>query len=307
VTGEQPLGTLFPPNPEYDYFRAPGFPRATASYDPVNASWLADAALLAYGGEALATARFGASLHPKSFPGASALGYVAHGADFAIVTFRGTEVLSPAANRPFGDAVLGVAADLLTDADFKLERIGDGRHAHRGIVHALDQVWGAVEAHLRTLRTQGVRTFWFTGHSLGAAMATLAADRFEHATALYTFGSPFVGDAAFRDRFRVPAYRIVHGSDPITRIAPAAPYAELHVPPIERLAHVGTLHQLGEVRSNAATLGDVAAAIVQGIGASPVDAVREAVRAFLRDTPALALDDHAPIHYATLLRQAATS
>jgi len=39
--------------------------------------------------------------------------------------------------------------------------------------------------------------WWFHRHSLGAALATLAARRFGHAHGLYTYGSPKVGDAAF--------------------------------------------------------------------------------------------------------------
>lgn len=59
------------------------------------------------------------------------------------------------------------------------------------------------------------RSVWFTGHSLGAALATLAADLFEPARGVCTLGSPRVGDVAFATlfdaRFRQRSARYVNG------------------------------------------------------------------------------------------------
>ncbi|MCA9453043.1 MAG: hypothetical protein KC584_10520, partial [Nitrospira sp.] len=61
------------------------------------------------------------------------------------------------------------------------------------------------------------RTFWFTGHSLGAALATLAADRYGDVQGLYTFGSPLVGDEGFARDFYVSGYRFVNNNDVVAR------------------------------------------------------------------------------------------
>jgi pimeloyl-ACP methyl ester carboxylesterase len=65
---------------------------------------------------------------------------------------------------------------------------------------------------------------WFTGHSLGGALATLAADRHGDSAAVYTFGSPLVGDdafaAGFNNRHEGRSFRYVNGDDLVTRVPP---------------------------------------------------------------------------------------
>ena len=58
---------------------------------------------------------------------------------------------------------------------------------------------------------------WITGHSLGGAMATLASVRLASegykVRAVYTYGSPRVGDRFFRDSYRLANYRFVNDND----------------------------------------------------------------------------------------------
>ena len=58
---------------------------------------------------------------------------------------------------------------------------------------------------------------WVTGHSLGGAMATLASVRLTDegykVRAVYTYGSPRVGDRVFRDSYRLANYRFVNDND----------------------------------------------------------------------------------------------
>ena len=76
---------------------------------------------------------------------------------------------------------------------------------------------------------------WISGHSLGAALATLTADRFPKVRSLYTFGSPRVGDREFAENFTVEAHRFVNGNDIISRLPPEGLYH-----------HVGQIHVLGD-------------------------------------------------------------
>jgi predicted lipase len=62
------------------------------------------------------------------------------------------------------------------------------------------------------------------GHSLGAALATLAADRLPDVQGLYTFGSPRVGDKGFQAHFRVKAYRLVNGKDIVPTVPGEGPF-----------------------------------------------------------------------------------
>lgn len=103
-----------------------------------------------------------------------------------IVAFRGTEV--------------EVARDVLTDIDMKIVPLEDGGGAgvHAGFANA----WRSVRASVgHVLATLGLQKIVATGHSLGAAIATLCAFDFPEMQ-LVTFGCPRVGDEAFVREFK---------------------------------------------------------------------------------------------------------
>ena len=112
---------------------------------------------------------------------------------YCVLAFRGTESVR----------------DWLTDLDV---RQVDG--VHEGFNTALDYVWDDIEG----LDLNG-KLLFLTGHSLGAALATLAASRLGFGT-LYTFGSPRVGDEDFVERFNFEhiCYRFVNNNDVVTRV-----------------------------------------------------------------------------------------
>jgi len=61
---------------------------------------------------------------------------------------------------------------------------------------------------------------YMTGHSLGAAMATIAATRYEPVE-LFTFGSPRVGGPKFIRNINCPHLRFMNNNDIVCRIPPA--------------------------------------------------------------------------------------
>ena len=119
---------------------------------------------------------------------------------FAVLVFRGTEQN---------------IQDYFTDLKIgELSLASNKKDAHDGFTQALDSVWREMDAALGQLNCP----IFYTGHSLGAALATLAAAR--HApNAVYTFGSPRVGNPAFVASLgQVPIYRIVDAEDVVTTV-----------------------------------------------------------------------------------------
>ena len=127
----------------------------------------------------------------------------------AVVAFRGTDKNDPS----------DVAGDLNgLPADWKLNGKVVGK-VHAGFNKFYQQVIGGLLPVVQALQCRVL----FTGHSLGAALATLLASA-RKPDALYTFGSPRVGDAGFVTTLQgVNHYRYVDCSDIVTRIPPPLP------------------------------------------------------------------------------------
>jgi triacylglycerol lipase len=192
-----------------------------------NAWWLADAALLAYWGPADALPRFQAAGFVKTeFVDVSGVQcYVAWTDDFIVVAFRGTQPNQ--FSDVFDDALFGFVPWSRPAA-----------LVHAGFKGALDRVWKRLTAVLAPL--VGSRTTWFTGHSLGAALATLAADRSEFDSCVCTLGSPRVGNeafaTAFNARFGNRSLRYVSDADIVTHVPPPFPLPYFHV---DELRYIG--------------------------------------------------------------------
>ena len=127
----------------------------------------------------------------------------------AIVTCRGTEPHEWNDLQADLDAVTAVA-----------ETVG---RVHRGFKREVDDLWPRLEQAL----VGNTRTLWFTGHSLGGAMATICAGRCVMSTissnprALFTYGSPRVGNRRYVNYVRLEHYRWVNNNDVVTRVPPA--------------------------------------------------------------------------------------
>ncbi|CAE6952902.1 Lipase (class 3) [Vibrio sp. B1FLJ16] len=126
-------------------------------------------------------------------------------ANHLVISFRGTE---------------SNAGDILADGNVGLKGSYNGQPVHAGFVNLFN-----------TIRPQLVRLFSTTkppqivhcvGHSLGGAIASLAADwikaRYKYCVHLYTFGSPRVGLKSYALRSVDRSYRCTHGADPVPMI-----------------------------------------------------------------------------------------
>jgi triacylglycerol lipase len=113
----------------------------------------------------------------------------------------------------------------------------EGGQVHEGFAAALAVVWSDLAPRLADAPGRRI----YTGHSLGAALATLAAShRPPHA--LYTYGSPRVGDEAFlRTLSAFESHRFTNCCDMICRVPPEA-FGYRHHGPASYIDREGAVH-----------------------------------------------------------------
>ena len=127
---------------------------------------------------------------------------------FIALAFRGTEATS--------------IKDI--KADFKAQTMSceTGGKIHTGFKEAFD----AVELDIQTKLNEDAfkeTPLFITGHSLGGALATIAAKKLSHKggiAACYTFGAPRVGNDEWISEFKTPVYRLVNAADCVTMLPP---------------------------------------------------------------------------------------
>ena len=126
----------------------------------------------------------------------------------SVVVCRGTEASEWNDIRADANALTAIA-----------ETVGK---VHRGFKSEVDDLWPYLEESLQ----QNTKPLWFTGHSLGGAMATICAGRclLSHVKSepegLFTYGSPRVGCKKYVNYTDVPHYRWVNNNDVVTRVPP---------------------------------------------------------------------------------------
>ncbi len=114
--------------------------------------------------------------------------FVAGKGGHLVVCFRGTSSLK----------------DVLVDMNFlKAEAFGGRGKVHRGFQKALESVWSRVQAAIDKLGAK--KKLFICGHSLGAALAQLAAHRLSlggyNVAHVYVFGSPRVANREFMELY----------------------------------------------------------------------------------------------------------
>ena len=144
-----------------------------------------------------------------------------------VLCFRGTEP----------DEFSDITADLNAIPD----RAQIGGLVHNGFQEEVNKVWAEILPYITKYGPN--RKLFITGHSLGGAMATIAASRLnDQVTCLYTYGSPRVGSRGFVKRVTCMHYRHVNNND----IVPKVPFAFLGY------KHHGTLRYInfyGNIRN----------------------------------------------------------
>ena len=140
-------------------------------------------------------------------------------------------------------------ADIASDLKFRPVKSNTGiKYVHRGFKEAVDRIWPQLKEladdHGKT------RKVWCTGHSLGAAMATLVAYRLQKAEdlpspqALFTYGSPRVGTKNYIKNIESTGllhFRFVNNADIVARV-PVWPY--YHFGGMYYMNHYGKLRSM---------------------------------------------------------------
>lgn len=157
-----------------------------------------------------------------------AKGYLATSDRLAVLAFRGTEASN--------------VRDLLTDFDTVSIPWAKGGVVHQGFSEAILEIWPGVA---KALDAVAQREIVYTGHSLGAALATLAAS-LRKPSALYTIGSPRVGDANFvRTLAGLEAERFEDCCDLVCHVPP-------HIMGFEHYGNLSYINMNGAIEPNAA-------------------------------------------------------
>ena len=121
-------------------------------------------------------------------------------------------------------------------------------HVHAGFKESVDDIWPTV--HELANDYGKTRQIWCTGHSLGAAMATLIAFRLQRTEdtpnpmALFTYGSPRVGNKTYVKGIEATGvlhFRFVNNADIVARV-PLWPF--YHFGGMYYMNHYGHLRAL---------------------------------------------------------------
>ena len=135
--------------------------------------------------------------------------HVAWNKEDLVICFRGTEP--------------GEFSDLTADLNAFPDKAYNGHGlVHNGFQEEVNKVWDDILPYIEKHSTG--RNVYICGHSLGGAMATIAASRLgDMVTCLYTYGSPRVGTRKFVQSITCNHYRHVNNND----IVPKVPFAFL--------------------------------------------------------------------------------
>jgi hypothetical protein len=259
-----------------------------SSYAPINAWWLAEISRLVYKQESdeIGSAARGPTrdqilrnvgLREAAFinEGGTQCALVRSDDEsetpFAVLAFRGTDSLG----------------DWATNLDaFRLRWASKGI-VHRGFGKALLSVWGRIEKRVEVLDAP----LFITGHSLGAALATLASS-LRPPRALYTFGCPLIGDDEFAASMEGQrAYRVVNNLDVVTALPPR----------FAGFRHAGELRYIARDGRTLASPSPEAVAADRVARSRAVPPDPGTVRPFAG--PPQPLADHAPVNYVAHLER----
>lgn len=195
--------------------------------DPRNALYLAQACSLAYFDAPEGVNRFRDQLvlEARLISVGNTQVYVAQNDKVLVIAFRGSQ--APTTLDGLKDWLLTNANNYLILPEGQIgtdfAAAGVGARFHRGFMEALHEIWEPLLATVAQVTESSDRPLWVTGHSLGGALALLAAWRlqcnFITVHEVVTFGAPMIGNEAaaraFEQEFAGKIFRYVNFEDPV--------------------------------------------------------------------------------------------
>tara|TARA_B100000886_G_scaffold171019_1_gene117070 strand:+ start:77 stop:874 length:798 start_codon:yes stop_codon:yes gene_type:complete len=148
-----------------------------------------------------------------------------------IVSFRGTQPKE--------------MKDVFNDMKFWKRPAWEGGKVHTGFASYVDEIWDDVKKlffeHGVNPKTGKTKKVYLTGHSLGAAAATIAASRLgTFATACFTYGSPRTGNRTFVKTIKCPVWRFRNQRDLVTRV----PWIAMNFKHVGKFCYIDRKHEL---------------------------------------------------------------
>jgi hypothetical protein len=216
-----------------------------SSYNRANALYLAHASDIAYHRAPAGAAAERLGLRTVSFLNkvTRTRGFLGVCDTHAVLAFRGSDPVT--------------LPNWVTDAVVKLVEHDEyeGR-VHHGFSSVLKRTWDKVEGILEQAQD---KPLFLTGHSMGGALAVLTGCRLgkmgRAPTAIYTFGSPRVGDREFCAGYALPTYRVVNRLD----LVPEMPLASMKrlLPEKPRFTNEKILSRLKQMAARVRCYGHV--------------------------------------------------
>lgn len=156
------------------------------------------------------------------------IGFVATAGNTIYVVFRGTKTIFEWITN---------ATFLQEDYDF----VNDSGKTYRGFTHVYQTINDAIVTTVNDLINSGIySTLYVTGHSLGGALAVLAAPELRDRTSLepimYNFAAPRVGDPLFKERYSElvrNSWRTINTNDFVPTLPPTTVLSVDDFPPRE--------------------------------------------------------------------------
>jgi triacylglycerol lipase len=148
--------------------------------------------------------------------------------NYIFLGFRGTEATS--------------IKDIKSDVKATIKICETGGKIHTGFDDAFSQVAVEIQQFLNQEEFKD-KPLFITGHSLGGALATVAAKKLAHKGGIascYTFGSPRVGNVDWATGMKTPIYRVVNAVDPVTMLPPSGVTIELSSWVLGFIPYIGT-------------------------------------------------------------------
>jgi len=194
----------------------------TSNFDAVNAWWLSEVCFLSYFEES----DFRKNIY-QSIPSSriqfidnhkNTQVHVVSTNDYIWVVFRGTEwPAKEGASK--GSYFTSISDDWTHEFEKNLNYEGQkgGVLVHSGFQNSLNEIWENILKAIDMAKENNQKTLYFAGHSVGGAIATLAAYRFgKGVQGVYTFGAPAVGNPTFVNDYNLfgpPTFNIVNSDD----------------------------------------------------------------------------------------------